>query len=84
MKPPFRQAQHFEQQAVFLQQVQERQILQAPPHRLYDPDNGGTTRATSSYPLMGSKSYPYEGGMRVPAAVRWPARTRTCNVESAL
>ena len=42
---------------------------------VFTSDNGGVSaRATSSYPLMGGKSFPYEAGMRVPMIVRWPAR----------
>lgn len=41
---------------------------------VFTSDNGGVSaRATSSYPLMGGKSFPYEAGMRVPMIVRWPA-----------
>ncbi len=42
---------------------------------VFTSDNGGVSaRATSSYPLMGGKSFPYEAGMRVPMIVRWPSR----------
>ena len=38
---------------------------------VFTSDNGGVSaRATSSYPLMGGKSFPYEAGMRVPMIVR--------------
>ena len=41
---------------------------------VFTSDNGGVSaRATSSYPLMGGKSFPYEAGMRVPMIVRWPS-----------
>ena len=37
-------------------------------------DNGGwAPPATSNYPLLGGKSFPFEAGMRVPLIVRWPA-----------
>ena len=41
---------------------------------VFTSDNGGLTlRNTSNYPLMGGKSFPFEAGMRVPLAIRWPA-----------
>lgn len=41
---------------------------------VFTSDNGGVSaRATSNYPLMGGKSFPYEAGMRVPLIVRWSA-----------
>lgn len=40
---------------------------------VFTSDNGGLTlRNTSNYPLMGGKSFPFEAGMRVPLAIRWP------------
>jgi arylsulfatase A-like enzyme len=41
---------------------------------VFTSDNGGLTPGnTSNYPLMGGKSFPFEAGMRVPLAIRWPA-----------
>jgi arylsulfatase A len=49
---------------------------------IFTSDNGGvSSRATSSYPLMGGKSFPYEAGMRVPLIVRWPNRVKKGQIE---
>lgn len=40
---------------------------------MFTNDNGGT-RITSNGPYRGFKSHYHEGGVRVPAALRWPGR----------
>ena len=41
---------------------------------VYLNDNGGTTRAGGNAPYRGLKGAFHEGGIRVPAAMRWPGR----------
>ncbi len=42
---------------------------------IFASDNGGLTLGpTSNYPLLGGKSFPYEGGTRTPLFIRWPSR----------
>jgi len=40
-------------------------------------DNGGMSRMTSCAPLREGKGSPYEGGIRVPFFVRWPAEVKS-------
>jgi len=42
---------------------------------IFASDNGGLTLGpTSNYPLLGGKSFPYEGGTRTPFFIRWPSQ----------
>jgi arylsulfatase A-like enzyme len=43
---------------------------------IFTSDNGGLLPKTSNWPLRGGKGTPYEGGLRVPALVRWPGRVK--------
>jgi arylsulfatase A-like enzyme len=60
---------------------------------IFTSDNGGlavregaNTPATSNHPLRAGKGYLYEGGIRVPLLIRWPAAVKaasTCDVPVA-
>ena len=43
---------------------------------MFTNDNGGPARITTNSPYRGGKSAYHEGGMRVPAALRWPGRIK--------
>ena len=49
---------------------------------IYTSDNGGATHfpATDNAPLRKGKGFPYEGGIRVPAIVRWPGEVEPGSV----
>jgi arylsulfatase B len=52
---------------------------------LFHSDNGGTEEfGGSNLPLRGGKFSHWEGGVRVPAAIRWPARLRGGRREEAV
>lgn len=45
---------------------------------IFISDNGGLTLGpTSNYPLLGGKSFPYEGGTRTPFFIRWPSKIKS-------
>ena len=41
---------------------------------IFTSDNGGHSTVTSNYPLTGGKSFPFEGGQRVPFIASWPTK----------
>ena len=45
-------------------------------------DNGGAVQATSNLPLRGYKGMLFEGGIRVPLAVKWPVRITPGRVDN--
>ena len=46
---------------------------------IFTSDNGGE-RFADTWPFTGKKSEVLEGGIRIPAIVRWPRRIREGNV----
>ena len=58
-----------------LRYLQENEIAENTIVIFYS-DNGGLGRVTSNSPLRGSKGMLYEGGIRVPLAIRWPKRIK--------
>jgi len=49
---------------------------------IFTSDNGGLLGATHNAPLRLGKGHPYEGGIRIPQILRWPARIKpgtVCN-----
>ena len=49
---------------------------------IFYSDNGGAVQATSNQPLRGYKGMLYEGGIRVPLAVKWPVRITSGQVDN--
>jgi arylsulfatase A len=47
---------------------------------IFTSDNGGYGPVTSNYPLRGNKGNFYEGGIRVPAIIKWPGVTQAGSV----
>lgn len=43
---------------------------------IFTSDNGGTTLSTDNFPFRGEKGTPYEGGIRVPLIIRYPAKIK--------
>jgi N-acetylgalactosamine-6-sulfatase len=43
---------------------------------IFVSDNGGFANAANMGPLRGTKSMTYEGGIRVPLIIRWPAKIK--------
>jgi arylsulfatase A-like enzyme/lysophospholipase L1-like esterase len=50
---------------------------------IFTSDNGGLLGPTSNAPLRSGKGHPYEGGIRVPFLVRWPAAVAAGRVSPA-
>ncbi len=54
---------------------------------IFTSDNGGLSTSegwpTSNLPLRGGKGWMYEGGIRVPLIIRWPAARKTGSVSDA-
>ncbi len=50
---------------------------------IFTSDNGGLDRMASCAPLRGGKGMAYEGGIRVPMIVRWPAKVKAGSTCSA-
>ncbi len=47
---------------------------------VFTSDNGGLSRMASCAPLREGKGSPYEGGIRVPLILRWPAKIKPGSV----
>ena len=48
---------------------------------IFTSDNGGWNGATDNRPLRDGKGFLYEGGLRVPLAIRWPGVTKAGGIK---
>jgi arylsulfatase A-like enzyme len=51
---------------------------------IFYSDNGGFEQLQSQYPYRGGKAMVWEGGIRVPMAIKWPGVTQPGTVSDAL
>ena len=51
---------------------------------MFTNDNGGPGRMTTNGPYRGGKSAYHEGGVRVPAAMRWPGKIKPDSTSNAM
>lgn len=51
---------------------------------IFYSDNGGFEQLSSNYPYRGGKSMVWEGGVRVPLAIRWPGKVKPGTVNDDL
>ena len=49
---------------------------------IFTSDNGGFSKATDNSPLRANKGSNYEGGIRVPVIIKWPATTKPGSVSN--
>ncbi len=47
---------------------------------IFTSDNGGFAKATNNSPLRANKGSNYEGGLRVPAMIKWPGRIKAGSI----
>lgn len=53
------------------------------PRRVINPERLDAAYSTSNLPLRGAKGWLYEGGIRVPMLIRWPAHSQDGSVSAA-
>ncbi|MFH1458746.1 MAG: sulfatase, partial [Candidatus Omnitrophota bacterium] len=57
---------------------------------IFSSDNGGEQitpnygRITNNYPLREGKTYPYEGGIRIPLIIKWPGVTSSASIDNTM